>query len=569
MRRSLLVILMLLLACSFTYAADYIRLDRDEVYENATADFDFMVLRECPTPTVITGTSNGWVLTASGNATWTFNSFTASAVAAGMPPSWYSSILFTDMVSGPNMTSGSFLTGAAAMPPWSGMPVFSSEELYFTLNFTMGDLPDGTGDEICFDSAFIPPAGSWKFSGLTCGQGGAPNRPLFLCGTGGADVHPCCVEVKNLVCTVPDINVTPIGNLIEVDICGTAAFGFDADPGMNGLVPATIVGWSVTAGIGTIDAGGNYSASVGPADCGVYDVTIQVDNDCGLSDSYSFQVEFVNALPSFTDCPDNWATPTPVGQGNDLDFVLNVTDPDACQGLVLDVVLPVVVIGPGITGTTVTMAGNVLTVATGDFDGDNRLEITVSVTDDCGGQDFCQVGVDILSSEPFEVQIDKNHDVYQGHYTFVGIWLNKGSEAFGGFDFLVGYDQSALIFMGATLGDDPINDADLLNKWEYFTYRFNWNGNCGGSCPSGLLRVVGIAELNNGPNHPPDASLKFQAPRTKLVDLQFYVTNDRTYECMFAPIRFLWDDCGDNTMSSKWGDSLFLSRYVYNYEGYD
>jgi hypothetical protein len=468
------------------------------------------------------------------------------------------------MISGTGMTTGSFLTGGAAMAiPGAGWPVWPTEQFWFSLDFTMGDLPDGSsGDQICFDSAFIPPGGSWKFSGLNCAPGaGAPNRPFALCE--GADVHPCCFDVLPLVCTDPTINVKPIGNLIEVDICGTAAFTFGAEPGMDGTDPATIAGWHMTSGIGTIDATGHYSASVDPDACGLYDVTIEVENSCGGTDSYSFQVEFVNALPFFTNCPNNCATPTPVGQGNTVTFTLNVDDPDACQGLDL-AVEGYTVTGDPLTGTTVSILGNVLTVATGDFDGDRQLCITVSVTDDCGGQAFCEVGVDILSSEPFEVQIDKKHDVYQGHYTWVGIWLNKGSEKFGGFDFLIGYDQSALIFMGAELGDK------LDGCWEYFTYRFNWNGNCGGTCPSGLLRVVGIADLNNGPNHPdPDCLRHVGTDPEQLVVLQFYVTNDRTYECMYAPIRFLWDDCGDNTMSSVMGDSLFISRFVYTYEMVD
>ena len=572
MRRSLLVILMLLLACSFTSAADYIRLDKDQINENATEDFSFYILRECPEPDPLVGTSNGWVVTAVGNATWTFNSFTADTeIVTGYPPTeyWWAGLAFLNAFN--NVTPDSFLVGAAAVDPWVGAPPMTEgEHLFFDLNLTMGELPEGsTGDEICFDSAFILPAGSWKFSGITCGQGGAPDRPKFLCGSAGDDLEICCIPVIAVECEPPDINGTPIGDLVEEDICGTATFGFSADPGSMGGNPAVIVGWTVTAGIGIIDNSGNYSASVDPDECGVYDVTIEVENDCGGVDDYDFQVEFVNADPYFIDPPPDCIAMTPVGQGDDLTFTLNVGDPDACQNLTL--VLDDVVATGGTYAGDVTILGNDLTVATEEADGGIQLCIFVSVRDECappirGGTAQIQVGVDILTVEPLEVQIDKKHDVYQGHYTWVGIWLNKGSLAFGGFDFLVGYDQSALIFMGATLGEDLINDADLLNKWEYFTYRFNWNGNCGGSCPSGLLRVVGIADLNNGPNHPPDASLKFQAPRTKLVDLQFYVTNDRTFQCMYAPIRFLWDDCGDNTMSSKMGDSLFLSRNVYNYE---
>jgi hypothetical protein len=128
----------------------------------------------------------------------------------------------------------------------------------------------------------------------------------------------------------------------------------------------------------------------------------------------------------------------------------------------------------------------------------------------------------------------------------------------GGFDFLVEYDASALNFLSADRGT-------LLDEcgWEYFQYRFGPNGNCGtGVCPSGKLRVVALAETNNGAAHP---SCFSSAVNGQLVSLNFYVTNDRTLECQYVPIRFCWYDCGDNTISSRTGDSLFISRYVFDY----
>ena len=38
--------------------------------------------------------------------------------------------------------------------------------------------------------------------------------------------------------------------------------------------------------------------------------------------------------------------------------------------------------------------------------------------------------------------------------------------------------------------------------WEYFTFRFGAQGNCDGGCPSGILRLVALAETNNGADHP-------------------------------------------------------------------
>jgi len=334
---------MLLLACSFVYGADYLRMEDDGdmiVYENTSETLSWYILRECPDPAMIMGCSNGWVVNAVGNATWDFAYPAGYTAFANQFTVWnLGGLLFTDNISGTAMTTGWFLTGGAAMPPAGGMPVYTTEEFWFSLDFSYGDLPDGsTGDQICFDSAFVGAAGAWKFSGLTCGLGGAPDRPLFLCGPAGDDVHPCCIDVEPLVCTAPDINVTPVGDLVVVDICGTASFFFGADPGMDGLNPATIAGWSVTSGIGTIDAGGHYTASVAPDECGIYDVTIEVENSCGLTDTYSFQVEFVNADPYFVGCPDNCGgTEYPVGQGNDLTIPLVVGDPDACQALTVTV----------------------------------------------------------------------------------------------------------------------------------------------------------------------------------------------------------------------------------------
>jgi hypothetical protein len=564
---------MLLLACSFVYGADYLRMEVDDppVYENSTELFEWYILRQCPDPTMIMGCSNGFVMNAVGNATWDY------AHPAGYTPFathltiWnLGGLLFTDNISGTGMTSGWFLTGGAAMPPTGGMPVIDPEMFWFSLQFDIGDLPDGsTGDEICIDSQFVGTAGAWKFSGLTCGQGvQGPDAPLFLCGPGG-DPSPCCIPVEPLVCTPPTINVTPVGNLIETDICGVASFDFGADPGMDGLVPATIIGWSVISGIGTIDMNGMYNASVAPNACGTYDVTIEVENNCNLTDTYDFQVTFINSDPYFTICPNNCppGTPFPVGQGNDLTIPLGFTDPDiACQAI-FAYVLTYVELGPvtGFTGN-LYMSGTNLIVETNDTDGDNTLCITVRVEDEQGGFADCEVGVEILSSEPFEIQLDKLHDVYQGHYAYVSINMNKGSEFFGGFDFLVAYDASALTFMGANLG------WWLDGCYEYFTYRYNWNGNCGGPCPSGLLRVVGIADINNGPNHPDMYCLRHPGPSGdpyEMVELVFYVTNDRTFECMYVPIRFFWHDCGDNTISNIMGDTLWLSRFVYTYEMVD
>ncbi|MFH2048798.1 MAG: T9SS type A sorting domain-containing protein, partial [bacterium] len=57
--------------------------------------------------------------------------------------------------------------------------------------------------------------------------------------------------------------------------------------------------------------------------------------------------------------------------------------------------------------------------------------------------------------------------------------------------------------------------------------------------------------------------------------LDFLVTDDRTFECMYVPIRFYWTDCGDNAISyhensdvdHPYSQVLGISRFVYDFEG--
>ncbi|MCP4569833.1 MAG: T9SS type A sorting domain-containing protein [FCB group bacterium] len=161
------------------------------------------------------------------------------------------------------------------------------------------------------------------------------------------------------------------------------------------------------------------------------------------------------------------------------------------------------------------------------------------------------------------VYITKLHHILQGHFTDVSINIENDDPTFGGFDFLVAYDASALSFIEATPGQ-LLEDCG----WEYFTYRYGADGNCGDACPSGLLRIIAIAETEDGPNHPTCYGPPDVDPH-ELVKMNFLVTNDRTFECQYVPIQFFWGDCSDNSISSVDGEILYVSDHVYDFEGTD
>ena len=52
-----------------------------------------------------------------------------------------------------------------------------------------------------------------------------------------------------------------------------------------------------------------------------------------------------------------------------------------------------------------------------------------------------------------------------------------------------------------------------------------------------------------------------------MFDLRFRVTNDRLFECQYVPIKFFWLDCGDNSMSTPSGDTLFVDSKIFDFEG--
>jgi hypothetical protein len=205
----------------------------------------------------------------------------------------------------------------------------------------------------------------------------------------------------------------------------------------------------------------------------------------------------------------------------------------------------------------------------GQIDADNGLYTWVPGEDDVGEHEVlvrvsdgitCEDATfDVKVPGQYEVRIEKKYDVLQGHFIDVDVMLNNNSEPIGGFNFLVGYNATALAFTDAALSQQLV-DCD----WEYFTYRFYWNGDCGNNCPSGLLRLVGLAETNNGPYHPDWECIE---TIDHIATMTFFVSNDRTYECWFLPIRFYWMDCGDNSISVPSGDTLAINRNIYDIDG--
>jgi hypothetical protein len=362
------------------------------------------------------------------------------------------------------------------------------------------------------------------------------------------------------------------------------------DPPTIDPIPNASVHWGTTY-IG--DANGNdpdlangcekltYSKLVGPAAMSVnattgaiswfttgadvceHPVTIQVTDSCGASAQTSFTICVFNDPPAFTDCPDG----DHVCWGELICGDVDASDPDGGPAP-LEYSL-VSFNGPGTVNLNpITGEWCWQTEEQNPFIG--TFELCIKASDGANtcspcspsNADTCCLEIEVIPT--FRVTIEKTHNTHFGQMEDVTISLDNSVDpgnAMGGYDFLIEYDPSVLSFNSADPGQ-LITDCG----WEYFTYRHGASGNCGpNACPSGKLRIVAIAETNNGNNHPlcygetPGAS-------GDLAVLHFLVTNDYTIECQYVPIRFCWYDCGDNAISSRTGDTLFISRHVYDFD---
>jgi len=142
----------------------------------------------------------------------------------------------------------------------------------------------------------------------------------------------------------------------------------------------------------------------------------------------------------------------------------------------------------------------------------------------------------------------------------VSVRAPVGGFDWGGFDFLLSYDDSLLTFESATAGDFLTGCG-----WEYFSVRPDTV-----SPDAGLVRLVALADQNNVPGQP--LCLE-PPPGAELARLTFSVIADSNMLCTIAPIRFWWNDCGDNGIATEDG-ALFIVAddtlgSVLDYDGLD
>ncbi len=292
----------------------------------------------------------------------------------------------------------------------------------------------------------------------------------------------------------------------------------------------------------------------GANDVGVYHFTIIAVDKSADSAFCEFIVAVGTEAPYFTGCPDD-TNVTTVVIGGLIEGSVTAIDPDECPKPLHYSLVDFT--GPGMFYLdSISGEWSWLTHTSDDFIGEFIVSIAV---DDGAESDLCSFTINVLPT--FDIWIGAELLQPQGKIAELPIYFSDETDYIAGFDFLVEYDRKMLTFIEAEMGSDLGPDGCA---WEYFTYRYENTGGCGGSCPNDLLRFVALAEYDLSPPYPSC----YAGDAIELLKMRFLVTGNADFQCKFSPVRFYWLDCGDNTVSSVSGDTLWLSSKVYYLDAY-
>jgi hypothetical protein len=372
------------------------------------------------------------------------------------------------------------------------------------------------------------------------------------------------VTVANQPVTIacPGPQTVHWGDVVQFDVTATDG---DLANGCENLTFAFVgTGNPPTA---TIAKTGPTTAHVtwatGGADVCTHTITVGVTDKCGLTAECATSICVQNTPPVITDTLTNFHTVW----GTLLTGMVGANDPDG--GPYAKQYSLVSFDGPTSYGSgfhinastgvwTWDVAPNTQQNYLGDFNLCLKVSDGANVCSPCSPTNADTMCYKI-HVDGFLVKIKKIESVYQGHHAIDTISIINGSSYLGGFDFLVAYDASALTLVNVTKGQAiDVGGA----AFEYFTYRFGADGNCGNGCPSGLVRIVGIRDYNDGIKN-----THMVVNSGDMAYLDFLISNDRNLGCQYAPVRFFWLDCGDNVLTDTSGNWSYLGQQVLEFTG--
>jgi hypothetical protein len=177
-----------------------------------------------------------------------------------------------------------------------------------------------------------------------------------------------------------------------------------------------------------------------------------------------------------------------------------------------------------------------------------RLEPVVPAPPDTAAVDTAAYEVSIGRLLIDDMQLDDTLDII----------LNTHGRELGAFDLKIAIDNPVVDIVDILPGE-----LHEFCGWDYFNARpLNAPGR--DDLPSAVWQVVALAQTVPGKDQPTCFGLDGSLVLARLV-----LSNEHVLETpdQQVPIFFFWEDCTDNTIANRTGNTLMLSRHVYDYYG--
>ncbi len=318
--------------------------------------------------------------------------------------------------------------------------------------------------------------------------------------------------------------------------------------------------WEIVSGPGTLAVTGAHSARWTCDDAPQSGTAVLEIRACDISGTWgpvhTVNLEFLNTAPEIVSVEDisPWEA-MPIGVGQTKTRTIVALDFDECDSLSWSIVSWF----PQSSGDLVTIEDGVVTYKPAD--GEASVEMVVEVSD---GLESTQITIHwrVRWCVCKWLQIDRVDGAMPGQFADVVVRINDLDSWYGlgSFDLLFAYDAGIMTFNEALRGD-IYEDCN----WEYLSYQVGMNEDGCATCPTGLVRVVGVVGAS-GPQEPPYCML--ENDRTTLTVLRFQLADDERVSCQFAPVRFYWADCESNLLTIADGTESQISTNVVDYDPY-
>ncbi|GAB4322905.1 MAG: hypothetical protein Kow0074_14690 [Candidatus Zixiibacteriota bacterium] len=403
--------------------------------------------------------------------------------------------------------------------------------------------------DVCFDVALGPDSSDWivdvsPVGDFDLGSGSVCFTPdtagvyrLVISATNACDISTIDTTIVRVLYNSPPVVSGP--NYVAATQCGTnpVCVGDIAFSDPDGNILRVVI----DSGNGDIDPQTGVIC-FDPDSSGTYCFRVLIEDSCGLQATHTLCAVVTTNEPPAVNIEDLDQGTMHTGP-TQICFDIVAEDNNFNQAISLQKIEGAGAFS-GRDGTTVLIATHCFLA---DTSGCYRF--IFEVTDACGAKarDTMTVCVNIEPPDSmFQICIDTVSSI-NGREATMKVRAKQAMEM-GGFDFLICFDPTALTLMRAF--------ADTaLQGWEYFTYRVGDAASCP-PCIEGQVRLLGIADMNNGNPHPPESAY---LPRGPMAGLTFYVTPDRLFIGQCIPVDFCSYDCGDNTISDRSGDTLFVA----------